>query len=97
MGFKEDISSDFSAERFGLVSGSASNTLFPNVPAKLARFVAYSGNITSFYIGKSGQVTYELPPGVDTGWFPVVEDNLNTMQFRNSSGTVDKLGFWVQF
>lgn len=94
---KEFYTGDFEAERFGLVSGSAIAAAFPNVPAKLARFVAYGANIGRFYIGRDGNVTYELAAGTQTDWFSVVGDNLNVMQFRSPSGTADKLAFWVQY
>ena len=96
MGYKEDMSADFYVEKFGLVSGSASNAFFPNTPAIMAKFVAYAGNIGRFYIGKDGNTTFEITPGTTTEWFPVVEDNLNVLQFRNPSGTVDKLAYWVR-
>lgn len=95
--FSHSYADGFQNERFGLVSGSASGVSFPSVPAKIAKFVAYGTNGTKFYIGRNGSQTYELAAGTQTDWFSVAGGNLNAMQFKSASGTMDKLAYWVQW
>ena len=95
--FNQFYADGFQNERFGLVSGSAVGASFPNVPAKIARFIAYGSNGSKFYVGRNGSQTYELAAGIQTDWFSVAGENLNAMQFKSASGTMDKLAYWVQW
>ena len=95
MGLKEDFPS-FESQNFGLVSGTANSAAFPSIQGKMARLVAYSTNAYPFFIG-AGAIVFELAAGSDTGWFPLIGNNLNSMRFNSRSGTsTDRLAYWVQ-
>ena len=81
---------------FGIITGTA-GAFFPSVPAKLARLMAWSTNIGSFFIGGqsgSSYTTWEIDAGSETDWFEI--DNLNQLYNRNPSGTSDYMSYWIQ-
>jgi hypothetical protein len=96
MTYRSDLSNPFENNDFGIITGTVV-TQFPNVECQLARFMAYSSNIGSFFIGNAASpnlCVWELDAGYDTGWFGV--DNLNNLWYRSASGTVDYLAYWIQ-
>jgi len=74
----------------GEIGGETSATQMPNIPCKLACFVACSGNATNVYIGTSSSVSvkngttdtttgFELDAGAQTPWLPI--PNLNKLYY----------------
>ena len=96
MTYRTDLSDPFQVNAFGIITGT-SVTQFPDIDCQLARLVAYSSNIGSFFVGNAASTdrcVWELDAGYDTGWFGI--DNLNNLWYRSASGTVDYLVYWVQ-
>jgi len=73
----------------GEIAGATSATQMPDIPCKLARFSAVSGNAGSVYIGGAGVTIpdgtgdatsgMEIEPGDETGWIPL--PNLNLLYY----------------
>ena len=96
-GVKEEFSSVFAYDLFGIVTGTAGVTQMPNIPANIARFKALDTNTSPFYIGHvSGTVNlpFQISAGDDTGWFATT--NLNRYYFNAPSGTAVRLSYWIQ-
>lgn len=80
---------------FGTVTGSATGIQFPNVEGLMARFKTRSINVGSFFLGNGqNNCVFELDAGDDTGWVAI--NNLNLLWYRNPSGTLDHLNYWMQ-
>jgi len=80
---------------FGVVTGTASETQFPTGTALAVRFKADPTNIGDFFIGDwiSNVATYPLNAGDDTLFVDC--HDLNQFVYRASSGTSDRLHFWI--
>ena len=98
MSMREFYEQEFTYNVFGVVTGTANMTQFPNVVSSLVSFKARNDNIGSFFIGsETGTAVglpYEIDAGDSEGWFPI--SNLNKLWHTNPSGTVDLLAFWIQ-
>lgn len=97
--YRTFYSDPFIREDIGLITGSATVSRFPNLPGSLFRLSARSSNIGSFFIGiRSGtnQQPFEIDAGVDTGWFNLAGNNLNTLFFKNASGSSEAMAYWLQ-
>jgi len=107
MSIRTDFSDAFPLQTFGRITGTFAMSQFPNNPASLARFKAYSSNTSPIWLGNirtSGTFPFcwPLEPGDDTGWFSVPLDdnvdalgNLNTFWQNAASGSC-YLSYWVQ-
>ena len=81
---------------FGIITGTA-GSIFPDVPCQMAKLMAWSTNIGSFFIGHqtgSSFTTWEVDAGQEIDWFGI--ENLNKLYARNPSGTSDYLSYWIQ-
>ena len=98
MSMKEFYEQEFTYNVFGVVTGTASASQFPDIDSSLVTLKARSGNLGSFLIGnETGTVVglpYEIDAGDSEGWFPI--SNLNKLWHTNPSGTSDLLSFWIQ-
>lgn len=95
-GIVSQFSSYFLNNKIGRITGSFNSVRFPDIPCRMARFGAFSGNAGSFFITTDPNVVFgfELDAGQETGWFST--DNLNNFYYGRSSGTTDYLSYWVQ-
>jgi hypothetical protein len=108
MTIRSDFSDSFPNQVFGRVTGTFAMSQFPNQPAALARFKAYSANNSPIWLGNMGSTgafpfCWELGSGEDTGWFTVpLNDtvdalgNLNVFWQNAASGSC-YLAYWVQY
>ena len=91
-------------DQIGLITGSSAYQQFPNLPGYIFRLKAQSANIGSFFIGTNTgtSLPFEIDADDDTGWFRTHNfdesgiSNLNTLFYRNPSGTSDYLAYWLQ-
>lgn len=81
-------------DAFGIITGTYAQSQFPDVPCSIALLKARSSNTGSFFIGGNGKTVFELDAGQDTGWFDI--SNLNLLYHAQSSGTSDKLAYWIK-
>ena len=95
-GIKEQYSSHFIWDEFGVVTGSVSAVQFPTGTCGMVRFKADSDNDGTFNLGRFniGEVNFPLRAGDDTGW--IATTNLNRYRHQNNSGTSDYLYWWLQ-
>lgn len=96
-GYQAFYSDVFPYDDIGIVSGTVGSTNFPDVGCGLVRFKGLSTNIGTFFISNvSGTASqgYPIRAGEDSGW--IATSNLNRFWFKNGSGTVDKLAYWLQ-
>ena len=97
MGFRENYQNPFEFDIFGIITGTAGVTQFPDIPCSIFTLKARASNVGSFFLShESGTVNlpYELDAGEETGW--VCADNLNRYYHNNPSGTLDYLAYWIQ-
>jgi len=104
-GFESELNkTGFIYDSFGVVSGTATLSQFPDVPCSIFRLKARSSNSGSFFIGNkyntgSAVLPWELDAGDDSGWCVSTSEfgfNLNSYYQKGSSGTSDILMYWVQ-
>ena len=95
---KEQFSSSFLFNLFGIVTGTAGATQFSGdsgTALGMVRFKADPDNYDDFLLGSNANnVLYPLAPGDDTGWISAY--NLNQFWYRAISGAVDYLYYWYQ-
>lgn len=95
---REQFSDPFPRNTFGIITGTFLLSQLPNIPGKIFRLKARSGNNYSIFIGSqtsTGSLTlpFELSGGEDTGWFSA--NNLNELYQRGASGS-QYLAYWAQ-
>lgn len=94
MGIVGDFSESPEYNEMGLITGSAVATQFPSETGLMYRLKARSANNGSFFIGSdASRLFWELDAGDDTGW---VAGELSNLWFNSTSGSADKLAYWVQ-
>ena len=89
---------------FGVVTGTATFTQFPSGTARLLRFKGNPDNIGTFELkiwGDTDEQTYPIDAGDDTDWVvaPFMQGNVRGVHnfgYRDISGSVDKLHYWIQ-
>lgn len=85
-------------ERMGIVTGSFVVTQLPNIPGKMLRLKAASGNTGSIFLGNINstgmypRLPWQMYANYDTDWFP--GDNLNRYFIAGASGSC-YLQYWV--
>ena len=83
-------------DKFGVTTGSASVTNFPDEPCERLRFLADKGNGAYFLLGEAGSgLTYwQLGAGDAVPWTEA--SNLNKYCYSNVSGTGERIIWWLQ-
>ena len=97
--YRTFFSDTFNYDTIGQITGASVVSQFPNMPGSIFRLQGHSDNLGSFFIGTNsgtGKQYWEIEPSVDTGWFTLDHHNLNELFFINSSGSSEKLNYWVQ-
>lgn len=85
------------SEGFGVITGTFNLTRLPNIPGKVFRLKAFSGNTGSIFIsnirstGSAPRLPWQLAAGADTDWFAA--ENLNQYFIAGSSGSC-YLSYW---
>lgn len=81
---------------FGVVTGTVAATQFltGTYSCQQLRLKANPDNIGTFFIGNSEVQEWPLDAGQETQW--VLARDLSQFYFRNPSGTLDYLLFWLQ-
>ena len=93
--FKIFFSDDFANDNFFEVTGSANYARLPNILGSAFKLQARSTNKGSFMVGpNSGSLYYEVEPGDETEWLPIVDKKLGNWFFRNVSGSNERLTVW---
>lgn len=93
-GIKDQYSSVFAFDVFGVVTGSATAIQFPTGSCGMVRFKADPQNDTDFLLGHDPtHVMFPMAAGDDTGW--VATDNLNRYWYSDVSGSMDFLYYWL--
>jgi hypothetical protein len=86
-------------EFFGIITGTFNLSQLPNIPGKLFRLQARSGNTGSIFLGNTRStgsfplLPWQFAANYDSDWFSA--DNLNRYYIAGSSGSC-YLSFWVQ-
>ena|SRR3990172_11004288 len=92
---KQQFSDNPQVQDIRLATGSATAINFPNLPVLMVRFKAYIDNVGRFYLGETPNDMYwELSAGDDTGWVAI--QNMNHLYYKDPSGTLDKMAYWIQ-
>lgn len=85
-------------EKMGLVTGSFLVTQLPNIPGRMFRLKAASGNTGSIFVGNARstgmypRLPWQYYANYDSDWFP--GDNLNRYFMAGASGSC-YLQYWV--
>lgn len=106
-GFESEFNqTGFQKDRFGVITGTYGLSQFPDVSCSLFRLKAPSTNVGLVSFGNrynTGTTSLFMPwrmaAGDDTGWNVVTSEfgfNLNEFYQKGSSGSSDRICYWVQ-